>query len=79
MVDFASVALVDSLRYNRTARDSMRSQMISLFLLLFSALPLYTVLSGEAPLGRDFRTADRSSAGLAPPPDKTPEAVVQIY
>src|SRR5689334_2601709 len=58
---------------------ALRSQMISLVVLLFFALPLYTVLSGEAPLGRDFRTADRSSTGMAPRPDKTPEAVVQIY
>jgi uncharacterized protein DUF3750 len=53
--------------------------MLLIFLLLFVALPLYTVLSGQAPLGRDFRTADRSSSGLAPPAETTPEAVVQIY
>jgi hypothetical protein len=53
--------------------------MLSLFLFVFVALPLYTVLSGQAPLGRDFRTADRSSAGLAPPAETTPEAVVQVY
>jgi hypothetical protein len=79
IIDFASVALLDGLRYNHSARGSMRSQMISFLLLLFFVLPLYTVLSGEAPLGRDFRTADRSSAGLAPRPDETPEAVVQVY
>ena len=27
----------------------------------------------------DWRTADRSSAGIAPVPDKTAEAVVQVY
>jgi uncharacterized protein DUF3750 len=53
--------------------------MLLLFLLIFIALPLYTVLSGQAPLGRDFRTADRSSAGIAPRPENTPEAVVQVY
>jgi len=53
--------------------------MLSILLLLFFALPLYTVLSGEAPLGRDFRSADRSSAGIAPRPETTPEAVVQVY
>ena len=53
--------------------------MLLLFLLFFVGLPLYTVLSGQAPLGRDFRTADRSSAGIAPPPESTPEAVVQLY
>ena len=29
--------------------------------------------------GGTFRTADRSSTGVAPRPDQTPEAVVQIY
>jgi len=53
--------------------------MLFIFFLLFVALPLYTVLSGQAPLGRDFRTADRSSAGIAPLPESTPEAVVQVY
>jgi hypothetical protein len=54
--------------------------MIFIFSLLFVfGLPLYTVLSGQAPLGRDYRTADRSSAGIAPPAETTPEAVVQVY
>jgi hypothetical protein len=58
----------------------MRARMLLIILLLiFVGLPLYTVLSGQAPLGRDFRTADRSSAGIAPRADKTPEAVVQVY
>ena len=53
--------------------------MLLLLLLIFVALPLYTVLSGQAPLGRDFRTADRSSAGIAPRPESFPEPVVQVY
>jgi hypothetical protein len=53
--------------------------MLTVILLIFIALPLYTVLSGEAPLGRDFRRADRSSAGIAPRAEQTPEAVVQVY
>jgi uncharacterized protein DUF3750 len=57
----------------------MRQRMLTVSLLLFIALPLYTVLSGEAPLGRDFRRADRSSAGIAPLAENTPEAVVQVY
>jgi hypothetical protein len=57
----------------------MRSRMLTILLLLFVALPLYTVLSGQAPLGRDFRSADRSSAGIAPQAETTPEAVVQVY
>jgi len=57
----------------------MRSRMLTILLLLFVALPLYTVLSGQAPLGRDFRRADRTSAGIAPLAENTPEAVVQVY
>jgi hypothetical protein len=57
----------------------MRLPMWFIFFLLLVALPVYTVLSGEAPLGRDFRTADRTSAGIAPRPDTTSEAVVQVY
>jgi len=53
--------------------------MLVISLLIFIALPLYTVLSGQAPLGRDFRTADRSSAGIAPRAENTPEAIVQVY
>jgi len=37
-----AVALLDTLRYNLSASISMRSQMISLCLLLFFVLPLYT-------------------------------------
>jgi hypothetical protein len=37
------------------------------------------VVTGQAQLGRDFRRADRSSAGIAPPAENTPEAVVQVY
>ena len=57
----------------------MRSHIIVFVLLLLVGLPLYTVLSGQAPLGRDYRTADRSSAGLAPSAETMPEAVVQVY
>ena len=57
----------------------MRPRMLTICLLIFIALPLYTVLSGQAQQGRDFRTADRSSAGIAPRAESTPEAVVQVY
>ncbi len=35
--------------------------------------------SGFINLGQDYRTANRDSAGIAPNPEKTPEAVVQVY
>jgi hypothetical protein len=50
--------------------------IVLLVLIVLSVMPM---VSGQAQLGRDFRTADRSSIGLAPPADTTPEAVVQVY
>ncbi len=37
------------------------------------------VTFGTVSLGIDWRTANRESAGIAPEPAKTPEAVVQVY
>lgn len=54
-------------------------RILSLSFLVFVGLPLYAVFSGQALLGRDYRTADRSSAGIAPRVDTTPEAVVHVY
>jgi hypothetical protein len=39
---------------------------------------LYLTYSGDLP-ARDWRTASREPAGLAPDPATTPEAVVQVY
>ncbi len=54
-------------------------------LLLLAILPLYTACSatwlkftGQVQ-DRDWRTANREPAGLAPDPATTPEAVVQVY
>ena len=41
--------------------------------------PLLAAACGSVNLGADWRRADRSSAGLAPDPSATPEAVVQVY
>lgn len=56
-----------------------RRRLIIPWLLLFFPLPLLMGLGGAIRLGRDWRTADRSSAGIAPNPLTTPEAVVQVY
>jgi hypothetical protein len=48
-------------------------------LLLIALIPMHLILSGAVVLGRDYRTANRDSAGIAPDPAKTPEAVVQVY
>ena len=54
-------------------------RMLLILLLLFVVLLFYMVLFGQVLLGCDFRTADRSSAGLTPSAEMTPEAVVQVY
>jgi hypothetical protein len=49
--------------------------------LILSYIPLslaYLSFSGQLP-ARDWRTASREPAGLAPDPATTPEAVVQVY
>ncbi len=53
-------------------------RMLKVLLFLF-ALPLLVILTGTVKLGKDYRTADRSSSGIAPLPENTPEAVVQVY
>jgi hypothetical protein len=55
------------------------TKIILITLLVLIVLSLIPMVSGQAQLGRDFRRADRSSAGIAPPAETTPEAVVQVY
>jgi len=58
----------------------MQTLWPQMILLLFLAvIPLHLILSGTVVLGQDFRTANRESSGIAPDPEKTPEAVVQVY
>jgi hypothetical protein len=59
-----------------------RSRIMALLVLL----PLYVAcsatylgVSGQAGGGRDWRSASREPAGLAPDPVTTPEAVIQVY
>jgi hypothetical protein len=47
--------------------------------LILVAIPVLMILSGQISLGQDWRAANRDSAGIAPDPAKTPEAVVQVY
>ena len=53
------------------------SSLIALLVLVLG--PLLTVAVGGVNLGADWRTADRSSTGIAPDAASTPEAIVQIY
>jgi len=41
--------------------------------------PLSVLLSGKINFDTDWQTADRSSAGIAPDPDRVTEAIVQVY
>ena len=52
---------------------------IGLLVAALLAGPLLAVACGTVNLGTDWRRADRSSAGLAPDPADTREAVVQVY
>ncbi|MCZ6546527.1 MAG: DUF3750 domain-containing protein [Deltaproteobacteria bacterium] len=43
------------------------------------AVSWFMISCGNIRLGKDYRTANRASAEIAPDPAKTPEAVVQVY
>ena len=47
--------------------------------LVFAAGPLFMAACSSLGLDRDWRTADRASANIAPSPKSTPEAIVQVY
>lgn len=51
--------------------------LIFIFLTLLG--PLWMVISGNIDFHADYRTADRSSAHIAPTPAEHPEAIVQVY
>jgi hypothetical protein len=64
-----------------TVPDRSRRKRRFGYALLVSYIPLallYLGFSGNLP-ARDWRTASREPAGLAPDPATTPEAVVQVY
>jgi hypothetical protein len=48
-------------------------------ILVLIVAPLLITAYRSVDLGADWRTANRDSAGLAPDPATTPEAVVQVY
>lgn len=54
-------------------------RLFGLFLLVLIAGPAIMAASGDVQFGRAWFETDRSSAGLAPDPARTPEAVVQVY
>jgi Protein of unknown function (DUF3750) len=54
-------------------------RMVTLFILLTLIGPLYLIGSRQINFFGDYRTANRDSAHLAPLPEASPEAIVQIY
>ena len=54
------------------------SGLVNKIILLF-AVTWFMISCGNIRLGKDYRTANRASAEIAPDPAKTPEAVVQVY
>ncbi|NIO09579.1 MAG: DUF3750 domain-containing protein, partial [Deltaproteobacteria bacterium] len=50
---------------------------VGLALLFIGLLPMAS--PSFINLGQDYRTANRDSAGIAPKPEDSPEAVVQVY
>ena len=50
----------------------------SLIIIMFAG-PISVVMTGQIDLHRDWRNADRSSMHIAPNPQTTKEAVVQVY
>ena len=64
----------------KTKYDNTKSARIALILLpVFLTGPLIMGLSGEVHFGLNWRTANRSSTGIAPDPVTDSEAVVQVY
>jgi len=58
-------------------RTLLRAAAVVLALLLLG--PAMVVSCGHVSLTGDWRSADRSSTGLAPLPAQTPDALVQVY
>jgi hypothetical protein len=50
-----------------------------LFIILTFSGPLFMLASGHIDFTADYRTANRSSAHLAPDPNKTSDAIIQVY
>jgi uncharacterized protein DUF3750 len=53
--------------------------LVKWLVLFLVALPILMIVTGQILLGQDYRTASRESARIAPDPQRTPEAVVQVY
>ena len=54
-------------------------KMLFLVLVILLIGPVLALAGGTVRLGQDWRTADRSSAGIAPAPTDAPEAIAQVW
>ncbi|ODN41589.1 DUF3750 domain-containing protein [Piscirickettsia litoralis] len=53
--------------------------IVVIVLLVFLLGPLWLAVMGKVQFGQDWRTADRSSTGIAPKANRAKEAIVQVY
>ena len=56
-----------------------RFKRLALLTALLLVVPLLVSACSQVNFGRDWRSASRASAGIAPDPSTTPEAVIQVY
>ncbi|MFU8856615.1 MAG: DUF3750 domain-containing protein [Deferrisomatales bacterium] len=61
----------------RVRRAALRLAAAAVLAILLSFV--LALARHDVSLGTDWRTADRTSRGIAPAPETTPEAVVQVY
>ena len=65
---------------DRTSSGVMKSSVKTLLSLAFVLIgPLLVLATGSVRLGQDWRTADRSSAGIAPAASEVSEAIVSVW
>ena len=71
----------ESIAARESAGPAARKYLVrgSVFLFILFLGPMLVVSCGNVRLGQDWRTADRSPAGVAPDPAVTREAVIQVY
>lgn len=63
-----------------TRHNNFQAARVMLILLSIILVgPVVAILSGDVNFGLNWRTADRSSSGIAPDPAVVSEAVVQVY
>ncbi len=57
----------------------MKRTVLLLWLLLTCIGPMWNIISGKIDWDANYRTANRESAHIAPDPQQTKEAIIQVY